>query len=989
MYVTKRHTRVRRTVAVALLLLLIVSQVQAGLTITQSSGIATTGADGISFINTSGIATTGADGFLAFGPNGIATTGADGLLPIQVGPEGITFTGPNGIATTGADGIAVTGADGIAVTGADGIAVTGADGNTINAITIQFTNPNGIAVTGADGTLFRDITGIATTGADSFVLNTANGIIIHGAQGIAVTGADGATITLPDGSVASISPNGIAVTGADGIAVTGADGINVTGATGIQYLNLDAITNAANAAENAVGLQGLDPELAVTLNNLTDDSNVNAIVVYHHLPTDSDISDLTGLGVLGGTRYHALPMINVTATKHQIIDISHLPAVRSIYGVRTLQLSSDPYLAPTVVDRVATDQDLTNKNHGMPLSGHGVTVAVLDTGVDGTHPDLAGRVVQNVKLADTESLGVGFTYPIDLENLPDSDLVYGHGTFVAGVVAGNGQSSGGRYAGVAPGANILGLSAGDLTLTFVLSGFDYILQHASQYNVRVVNCSFSASTVFDFNDPVNIATKMLTDSGINVVFSAGNSGPGDGTSNPYAVAPWVISVGATDQNSHLASFSSRGSFGSSLFKPTIVAPGTSLIGLRALGITGVEGLLGSDLSRLSLGDLLRYTTGSGTSFSAPQVAATVALMLEANPNLQPAQIRDILQNTATPLPNYYQHQVGAGMLNVYAATLEAAFPQRQFGLWRSVLDGTQFINDPLQTFSGSVTPGSNSNTSVTIPANTIQASVKIGWGPLTSLNDLGLNVIDPNGKLQATSNAINLPGLTGKEESVTLSMPAAGNWTAQAFNSLGSLGTTQAYSGSLQVSRVQYPVIRDLLTVSNSAQNDILQVLRTFEMAPVGSKFFPGFSATRSGLAMALVSSGSVSQYLAASPHYQDVTDVVTRNAVESVQLRPSGPMFPESTGCTTFRPNAAVDRLTAAIVLVRAAGLQSEAQNWIGLLTVGDTLSIPSQWRGYVAVALKHGLMTPNNNLFAPNGNLTRADLAHALVVLQQLQSQ
>ena len=203
-----------------------------------------------------------------------------------------------------------------------------------------------------------------------------------------------------------------------------------------------------------------------------------------------------------------------------------------------------------------------------------MTVAVLDTGVDGTHPDLSGRVIQNVKLLDTQSLGVGFTYPVDIENLPDTDLIDGHGTFVAGIIAGSGQSSGGRYAGVAPGAKILGLSAGDLTLTFVLDGFDYLLQHGAQYNVRAVNCSFSADTVFDFNDPVNIATKMVTDAGISVIFSAGNNGPGDNTMNPYAVAPWVISVGATDQLSHLASYSSRGSFGSALFKPTIVAPGT-------------------------------------------------------------------------------------------------------------------------------------------------------------------------------------------------------------------------------------------------------------------------------------------------------------------------------------------------------------------------------------------------------------------------------
>src|SRR5262249_20667966 len=161
-----------------------------------------------------------------------------------------------------------------------------------------------------------------------------------------------------------VTPNGIAVTGADGIAVTGADGINVTGATGIQFLT-DTISTAADAAANALGLQSVDSELATVLNNATDDSNVDAVVVYHHLPTDSDVSDLQNLGILGGSRYHVLPMIAITGTKQQIIAVSQLPAVRSIYGVRTLQLSSDPYRAPTQGDRVKTDQDLTNLNQGV------------------------------------------------------------------------------------------------------------------------------------------------------------------------------------------------------------------------------------------------------------------------------------------------------------------------------------------------------------------------------------------------------------------------------------------------------------------------------------------------------------------------------------------------------------------------------------------------------------------------------------------------
>ena len=145
--------------------------------------------------------------------------------------------------------------------------------------------------------------------------------------------------------------------------------------------------------------------------------------------------------------------------------------------------------------------------------------------------------MQNVLLSDLQSLPLGFQHPLPIENLINTDSANGHGTFVAGVIAASGVSSGGKYSGVAPGANILGLSAGSLNLTHILAGFDYVLERGDDYNVRVINCSFSAATMFDLNDPVNVASKMLTERNVNVVFSAGNSGAGNGTLNPYSAAP--------------------------------------------------------------------------------------------------------------------------------------------------------------------------------------------------------------------------------------------------------------------------------------------------------------------------------------------------------------------------------------------------------------------------------------------------------------------
>ena len=970
--------------AVALIFLLGVGPASAGIAVTGADGIAVTGADGVSFINVSGIATTGADGFLSFNVNGIATTGADGIA--TTGADGTTYTGTNGIATTGADSVDITRADGIAVTGADGIAVTGADGTTYQANSILIRNANGIATTGADGIATTGADGIATTGADSYTVKRADGIRIGKAQGIAVTGADSVTATGPDGQTFSISPSGIAVTGADGIAVTGADGIAVTGADGIATTGADGI--ATTGADSGKGLKSIDPELALLLNRLTDDSNVNAIIVYHRLPTDSDIADLQGIGITGGTRFRVLPVISVTTTRRQLVAVSRLSNVRSIYGNRTLQSNIASVNSLSRSDRVRTDAELTRKNNGMPFSGRGVTVAVLDTGIDGTHSDLSGRVAQNVKLADTQSAGAGFNYPIDIEGLPNTDQAYGHGTFVAGVIAGNGARSGGKYQGVAPGSRVVGLSAGDLTLSFVLSGFDYLLERVASLGVRVLNCSFSASTVFDVNDPVNVATRMLTDSGITVVFSAGNTGSGLNSLNPYAVAPWVVSVGATNERGRLADFSSRGAFGSTMFRPTLVAPGVAVIAPRSsTSATGVLGLAtASDMAQLSPAETPYYTTASGTSFSAPQVAGTVALMLEANPRLKPSEIRDILQRTATPLPAYYGHEVGAGMLNAHAAVLEAAFPQRRIGMWRSTIDRGQvrFINDPVQKFGGTVSSGTNSEVAVNIPENTVLASVQIAWGALTSTNDLALAVYDPSGAKQAESNQLNLPGLTGKRESISLKSAQAGAWRVRVANTLAQSATAQPFSGVLETTRVEYAPLSDVDGLSATSRQEIYRALRTFVMMPYGKHFRPQFAVTRADLAATLVMMGRAPQYLPGQSRFTDVRDPMTMLFVESAQSAPGGPLFPDAQAGGAFRPDARVDRLTAAVALVRAAGLQAEAESKnLEPLGFTDAGAIPANLRGYITVAIQRGLIQTEGTEFRPQGDWTRAELAHALAVL------
>jgi serine protease AprX len=970
----------KRFIAVALAVLMIVMPAFAGITITASNGIVMTGADGVAFNGTNGIVMTGADGILTCGPNGIVMTGAD------------SFYDPDSVRMLSADGIVMTGADGIVMTGADGIVMTGADGTNYNADSVTITNANGIVMTGADGIVMTGADGVQRT-TNGIVMTGADGIVMTGADGIVMTGADSIQATAADGTNYSITPSSIKFAGVTGIVMTGADGITGTGVTGLVITGANGLPQGAAGDAAQSGLQSVDPQLAVQLTQLTDDSNINAVVVYYQLPTDADLADLQSIGVGGGTRYRALPMITLIATRRQLIAISQLRAVRSIYGTRTLDSTLEPEVrAETGVDRAWNDRSLIIQNNQTPVSGRGVTVAVLDTGLDGTHADLAGRVVQNVKLAGTQSASAGFNYPVNAENLSNTDQAYGHGTFVAGVIAGNGAQASGKYTGVAPGASVVGLSAGDLSLIYVLEGFDYLLSHP-ELGVRVVNCSFSANTVYDTNDPVNVATRMLTDHGISVVVSAGNSGPGAHTLNPYAVAPWVVSVGATDTRARIAGFSSRGDFASSLFHPTLVAPGVSVVSLRGSGITnvtGVEGVAGSDTQRLSATELPYYTTASGTSFSAPQVAGSIALMLEANPRLTPAQVKEILEGTATPLPPYYAYEVGAGMLNVDAAVLQAAFPARKIGAARRLLNWGQvsFVTDPVKQFSGTVQPSGNSDKGLPIPANALTASVQVSWGPFWSTNQLGLYLYGPDGSLAGQSINLNLPGLTGNRQRVAIDLPTSGAWRASVKSSLASV-SSQQFVGTLEVGRAVYARMNDVAGLSTAVQSDVYQNVRYLVMSPTGRNFRPGAAASRLDLATALVQGARVPQYVPDKATYQDDRDPLTELLVESVQAAPNGPLLYDALSGNKFRPNDALTRLTAAVALVRAAGLSSEADAKKNApLAFLDASNIPADVRGYVAVAVAHGFIA-TDNYFRPQTSLTRAELAHAMVAIETLATQ
>ena len=269
---------------------------------------------------------------------------------------------------------------------------------------------------------------------------------------------------------------------------------------------------------------------------------------------------------------------------------------------------------------------------GVALTGRGVTVAVVDSGIDAAHPDLAGRVKANVKLA-----GGRF-----LDAPGDAD---GHGTHVAGIVAASGATSEGKWRGVAPEADLVGIDISErFTTASALLAYDWLYVNREAQDIRVVVNAWGrvGERSFDASDPVIRAIDRLVDAGVVVLFSASNHGPGPSTLSVEAQDPRVVTVGAVDAAARLMHYSSRGpvqgASAAAWVKPDVVAPGEAVVGLRSLAAAPRAG--DPDAFHRAL---------SGTSQAVPHVAGVVALMLQANPGLTPAQVSNALRESAVDL----------------------------------------------------------------------------------------------------------------------------------------------------------------------------------------------------------------------------------------------------------------------------------------------------------------------------------------------------
>jgi serine protease AprX len=439
---------------------------------------------------------------------------------------------------------------------------------------------------------------------------------------------------------------------------------------------------------------------------------------------------------LGGTMGRRLDIINASVAEvpaHAVPSLAGHPLVahvaidRSVVG--TMERTSATIGATTVRETYGYD-------------GAGIGVAIIDSGVTPWHDDLASgdggqRVVRFVDF---------------VRNRPNPYDDYGHGTHVAGTIAGNGFDSGGARIGIAPRAHLMVLKVlddqGSGRISNVIAAFDYILRRSAGLNIRVVNLSVATRVSESYNtDPLTVAAKQLVDAGIVVVAAAGNLGrTADGVDAYSGItapgnAPWVLTVGASNHmgsavrsDDQVAVFSSRGPTPVDYSaKPDLVAPGVGIESLSAESSTFYRTLSPYLLSgTVSTGDL-PYLSLTGTSMASPVVSGTIALMLQANPGLTPNAVKAVLQYTAQVYQGYDPLTQGAGFLNALGAvelarslatsTATSGSPSS----WsRQVLWGNQLIRGDVFASAGSWSTGVTwGDTNQTIDGNALRNVV---WG---------------------------------------------------------------------------------------------------------------------------------------------------------------------------------------------------------------------------------------------------------------------
>ena len=572
-----------------------------------------------------------------------------------------------------------------------------------------------------------------------------------------------------------------------------------------------AISTSAVSLDVPTGLGQL-------LTTYAPSASVRGVAEFGAVPTSGQVAALRGLGLVVQPMRH-VPLALVAGPVSAMQAAVTSDAAEDVYPDDPIQL----------LDTASSDAMGAALPRAAGFTGKGVTVAVVDSGCDASHPDLADHVIHNVQLISAEYANLppdqANTIVVTHEVGPyrNSDLGSGHGTHVAGIIAADSTTdpSGGRN-GVAPDANLVCYSIGEILFTTaVVTAYDHMLDQPDLWGIKVVNNSWGNSyRQFDPRDPVSVVTKAVSDLGVTVVFAAGNSGYEDAemSLNPFSEAPWVISVAAGTLDHHRGDFSSNGLvFDNSqagqigggghttwtgdrigVYHPDVTAPGVAIS-----STCDTAGTVIGPCPPPNYGN----ATADGTSMASPHVAGAAAVLLQANPNLSPAQVFSALQATATPvkaadgtaLP-FWEAGYGYVDLNgavnlVRSRTWTKALPKAQAAADARVLAADGYAVSRSDMWQYAAPPATFAGTD----AHTYTAPVALGTGFLkVTLSHPSLAVVGING----TSYTVTVKDAAGRVLGTTTESLTEGAGTASAFVDLSKAGPVAYGTFSFDVSGV-------------------------------------------------------------------------------------------------------------------------------------------------------------------------------------------
>lgn len=350
---------------------------------------------------------------------------------------------------------------------------------------------------------------------------------------------------------------------------------------------------------------------------------------------------------IGNIKYH-LPLINAYVLEVKEEDVALLcntPGITLVHN--TTSVTTQMQHARKVVKADAA--------HRMGIYGRDITIAVLDTGISPVK-DLTATPQRMLAFKD-------FINSVD--NAYDDN---GHGTHVAGIAAGSGMCSDGKYAGIAPMANVIGIKVldedGNGSSSDVLAGLQWIVDNKCRYNIRIANLSVGTHEIFH-NDPLVRGVEAAWDCGIVMTIAAGNNGPTPSSVTSPGISRKVITVGTSDDHAPVEIlgrtaqyYSGRGPTNECIIKPDILAPGAAIISCLS------QNLPERRSKSLSANIVTpNYLSLSGTSMSTPVVSGAIALLLELHPHLHPDEVKLLLKLSSADLNKPKNHQ-GWGLLDI-------------------------------------------------------------------------------------------------------------------------------------------------------------------------------------------------------------------------------------------------------------------------------------------------------------------------------------